>query len=341
MSLNLRELAKLLGLSPTTVSRALAEYPDVSSKTRRRVRETAKKYNYFPNPVAQRLQKGKTETIGIVLSPEQDYFKDTFFLDLLTGISVSLGKIGYDLTIAVAPDSRQEIDSLHRMVQGKRVDGIILTMTKINDERISYLLDNKFPFVLYGRTEDSRSHAFLDMDGEMAFRESCKYLIDLGHKRIALINRETDYMFPVFCLQGYLNGLEYGGLSYDPDLVRDWRYNDPKLSSFQHTLDLMKLKNPPTAILFYTETAAGILQGLQQLNLKITKDISLICYDDLEIAKTNNPPLTVMCPHAINAGERLVGMLMEIFEGRPIEELQEIWQVEIVHRQSTGPILQM
>ena len=202
MSVNLRELAKMLELSPTTVSRALAGYPDVSSKTRSRVRETAKKFNYFPNPVAQRLQKGKTETIGIVLSGEQDYFKDTFFLDLLTGISVSLRKIVYDLTIAVAPDSRQEIDSLHRMVQGKRVDGIILTMTKINDERISYLLDKKFPFVLYGRTEDSRSHAFLDMDGELAFRESCKYLIDLGHKRIALINRESDYMFPVFCLQG-------------------------------------------------------------------------------------------------------------------------------------------
>mgnify|MGYP003322211835 FL=1 len=338
MSVNLRELAKILELSPTTVSRALAGYPDVSSKTRSRVRETAKKFDYFPNPVAQRLQKGKTETIGIVLSAEQDYFKDTFFLELLTGISVSLRKIGYDLTIAVAPDSRQEIDSLHRMVQGKRVDGIILTMTKTRDDRITYLLDNNFPFVLYGRTEDPRQHAFLDMDGELAFRESCKYLIDLGHKRIALINRETDYMFPVFCLQGYLNGLESGGLSYDQDLVRNWRYNDAKFSSFQHTLELMKLKNPPTAILFYTETAAGILQALQQLNLKVPKDISLICYDDLEIAKTNNPPLTVMCPQANKAGERLVEMLMEISNGRPVEDLQEIWQVEMIQRQSTSQV---
>ena len=338
MSVNLRELAKILELSPTTVSRALAGYPDVSSKTRSRVRETAKKFDYFPNPVAQRLQKGKTETIGIVLSAEQDYFKDTFFLELLTGISVSLRKIGYDLTIAVAPDSRQEIDSLHRMVQGKRVDGIILTMTKTRDDRITYLLDNNFPFVLYGRTEDPRQHAFLDMDGELAFRESCKYLIDLGHKRIALINRETDYMFPVFCLQGYLNGLESGGLSYDQDLVRDWRYNDAKLSSFQHTLELMKLKNPPTAILSYTETAAGILQALQQLKLKVPKDTSLICYDDLEIAKTNNPPLTVMCPQANKAGERLVEMLMEISNGRPVEDLQEIWQVEMIQRQSTSQV---
>ena len=224
------------------------------------------------------------------------------------------------------------------MVQGKRVDGIILTMTKTRDDRISYLLENKFPFVLYGRTEDPRPHAYLDMDGELAFSKSCKYLIDLGHKRIALINRESDYMFPVFCKQGYLNGLESGGLSYDPDLVRDWSDKDPKLSSYQHTLELMKLKNPPTAILFFTQTASGILQALQQLNLRTPNDISLISYDDLEIAKTNNPPLTVMCPQASKAGERLVGMLVEIFDGRPVEELQEIWKVEIVQRQSTGHI---
>ena len=111
-----------------------------------------------------------------------------------------------------------------------------------------------------------------------------------------------------------------------------------KLSSFQHTLELMKLKNPPTSILFYTETAAGILQALQQLNLKVPRDISLICYDDLEIAKTNNPPLTVMCPQASKAGEHLVGMLVEIFNGHRVEDLQEIWQVEMIQRPSTSQV---
>ena len=126
--------------------------------------------------------------------------------------------------------------------------------------------------------------------------------------------------------------------AYDPDLVRDWSDKDPKLSSYQHTLELMKLKNPPTAILFFTQTASGILQVLQQLNLSTPNDISLICYDDLEIAKTNNPPLTVMWPQAGKAGERLVGMLVEIFDGRPVEELKEICKVEMVQRQSTGSV---
>ena len=338
MNVNLRQLAKLLELSPTTISRALAGYSDVSSKTRRRVQDAAKKHNYHPNPVAQRLQKGKTETIGIALSASQNYFKDTFFLDLLAGISVSLSKVGYDLAISVAPDAEHEIDSLHRMVQGKRVDGMILTLTKAIDKRISYLLDQNFPFVLYGRTEDPRPHAFLDIDGELAFREACKSLIELGHTRIALINGEQEYMFQIFCLEGYRNGLKSGGLPFDPELVKEWRHQDIQLSSFQQTLALMKLPQPPTAILFHTETAAGILQALKKINLKVGEDISLVGYDDLEIAKTNIPPLTVMRPPGRNAGEQLVGMLMEVIDGRSPDELHKIWQAEMVLRQSTGTV---
>ena len=338
MNVNLRQLAKLLELSPTTISRALAGYSDVSSKTRRRVQDAAKRHNYHPNPVAQRLQKGKTETIGIALSASQNYFKDTFFLDLLAGISVSLSKVGYDLAISVAPDAEHEIDSLHRMVQGKRVDGMILTLTKAIDKRISYLLDQNFPFVLYGRTEDPRPHAFLDIDGELAFREACKSLIELGHTRIALINGEPEYMFPIFCLEGYRNGLKSGGLPFDPELVKEWRHQDIQLSSFQQTLALMKLPQPPTAILFHTETAAGILQALKKINLKVGEDISLVGYDDLEIAKTNIPPLTVMRPPGRNAGEQLVGMLMEVIDGRSPDELHKIWQAEMVLRQSTGTV---
>ncbi len=338
MNVNLRQLAKLLELSPTTISRALAGYSDVSSKTRRRVQDAAKRHNYHPNPVAQRLQKGKTETIGIALSASQNYFKDTFFLDLLAGISVSLSKVGYDLAISVAPDAEHEIDSLHRMVQGKRVDGMILTLTKAIDKRISYLLNQNFPFVLYGRTEDPRPHAFLDIDGELAFREACKSLIELGHTRIALINGEPEYMFPIFCLEGYRNGLKSGGLPFDPELVKEWRHQDIQLSSFQQTLALMKLPQPPTAILFHTETAAGILQALKKINLKVGEDISLVGYDDLEIAKTNIPPLTVMRPPGRNAGEQLVGMLMEVIDGRSPDELHKIWQAEMVLRQSTGTV---
>lgn len=335
MSLNLRQLSKILELSPTTVSRALAGYPDVSPITRRRVQESAKEHGYHPSPVAQRLQKGKTEAIGIVLPPGQ--FKDTFFLELLAGISISLSKVNYDLTIAVASDETDEMDSLRRMVQGKRVDGMILTMTKAHDPRITYLIDLNFPFALYGRTKEKRAYAFLDMDGERAFNEACDYLIDLGHKRIAIVNGEPDFMFSHFCLEGYCNSLKKNNIEFRSELVRYWKHEDLVSSSYLQTIEIMNLPKPPTAIVFQTEASVGILKALQELKLEVGIDVSLIGYDDLEIAKTNNPPLTIMRPPTSNAGERLVSMLMDIINGHSGEKLQEILKADMVCRQSTGP----
>ena len=100
----------------------------------------------------------------------------------------------------------------------------------------------------------------------------------------------------------------------------------------------MQLPDPPSAIIFQTEAATGILQALQQLQLTVGKDISLIGYDDLEIAKTNIPPLTVMRPPGRNAGEQLVGFLMEVIDGRSPDELHKIWQAEMVTRQSTSKL---
>ena len=118
--------------------------------------------------------------------------------------------------------------------------------------------------------------------------------------------------------------------------MREWRHVDAQLSSFQQTVQLMQLSGPPTAIVFQTEAAAGILQALLQLQLQVGKDIALIGYDDLEIAKTNISHLSTMRPPTRNAGEQLVGMLMQIIDGRAAEELQEVWKEknggEAIHR---------
>ena len=117
--------------------------------------------------------------------------------------------------------------------------------------------------------------------------------------------------------------------------MREWQHGDAHLSGFQQTVELMQLSEPPTAIVFQTEAAAGILQALLQLQLQVGKDIALIGYDDLEIAKTNLPPLTTMRLPACNAGEQFVGMLMQIIDGRAAEDLQEVWKEKMVMRQTT------
>ena len=337
MTINLKELAKLLKLSPTTVSRALGDYPEVSAVTRARVKQTARLHGYQPNPVARRLQKGKTETIGIVITPEQNYFSDTFFIDLLAGISNQITRAGYELILGVASDEEHEMQSIRRMVEGKRVDGMILTLIREQDPRVSYLLDHEFPFVLYGRTRESRPYAFVDMDGKKAFEKACIYLSGLGHQRIALLNGEPGFMFPVNCREGYESGHSICGLELDPNLIRYWKHKDLSSYSYHWTLELFKNENPPTAIVFQTEVANGILNGLQELNLVPGRDVALIGYDDLEIARIHRPPLSVLRPFARDAGKRVVEILLEVIGGADPGTFQEIRDVELVIRETSLP----
>ncbi len=336
MSTNLKQLAKLLGLSTTTVSRALAGYPDVSESTRRRVRAEAKAHGYQPNPVARRLQKGRTEAIGIILPPGQNYFNDTFFTELLGGISETLAVKEHDLVLTVAPDVENENQALCRMVEGKRVDGIILVQSRLEDPRIQYLQQQQFPFVVYGRTESEQPYAFVDVNGTQAFREAGEFLLELGHRRIALINGPEVFFFPKCCAEGYHQALQSAQIDWDDALVFSTQGTSPDNGGYLHTLELMRLPDPPTGLLCFTEAAPGVFRALSQLNLQAGQDVSVIGYDDLELARYSTPPLTTLRPPVKEIGRRLVEILLSLVGGARPEDFQEIREAPLTFRQSTG-----
>ncbi len=336
MSTNLKQLAKLLGLSTTTVSRALAGYPDVSEVTRRRVRAEAKAHGYQPNPVARRLQKGRTEAIGIILPPGQNYFSDTFFTELLGGISETMAIKEHDLVLTVASDMENESQAMRRMVEGKRVDGVILVQSRLDDPRIRYLQEQQFPFVVYGRTESETPYAFIDVNGTRAFREATDFLIELGHRRIALINGPSVFYFPKCCAAGYRQALQAAQIEWDDSLVCSTQGTSPDNGGYLHTLELMRLPDPPTGLLCFTEAAPGVFRALSQLNLQAGQDVSVIGYDDLELARYSAPPLTTLRPPVREIGRRLIEILISLIGGGLPENFQEIREAHLTFRQSTG-----
>lgn len=335
--MNLSELAGMLGISQTTASRALAGYPDVSAATRIRVQEAAREHGYFPNPTARRLQKGKTETVGLVLPTGPGQFGDPFFVEMLASIGEALARVGYDLVVmAASSEDGGELAAYRRLVEGQRVDGLIVGRSRRRDERIRYLLDRGFPFVVHGRTEDPRPYAYVDVDAEKAFRLATERLIGLGHRRIALINQPAELMSGTHRLAGYRAGLAAAGLSVDDALVAWGDMSED--SGFELTYRLMARAPQPSAILCATDRmAVGCLRALQRQGLTPGRDVSVIGYDDLPLARFTDPPLTTMHQPIREAGQRLVEMLMEIIAGQPLEGLQEIWEATLVARGSDGP----
>jgi LacI family transcriptional regulator len=337
--MNLKLLAEHLGLSKTTVSRALAGYADVAASTRERVREAAERHGYRPNPVAQRLRAGRTETVGLVLPGGPVRFGDPFLLELMAGAGERLAEAGFDLIVSAPPVGTSDIAAVDRLVDGKRVDGIILVRPTRRDPRVERLMQGKVPFVCHGRPDTGSAYAFVDVDGQADVADAVSYLAGLGHARIAWIGGPGEAAFSSWRRRGYEQGMVLNALAIDPLLIEDpvVQSRDGGQSATHAILD--RASSPPTAILCATDTqAVGCLQALRERGLSVPHDVSVIGYDDLPMAALTDPPLTTLRQPITRIGARLAELVLTLIEGRAQpQDLHDIWRAERIERASTGP----
>ena len=335
--MDLRELARRLNLSVTTVSRALNGFPEVKEATRLRVEEAAREFGYVPNRLARSLQKGRTEAVGIVLPLQFGHFTDPFFSELLVGLGERLHQNDLDLMVTAAPSGPEELVAYRRMVEGRRVDAMVVGRTRKQDERIDYLIDRGFPFVAHGRTGTDRPYAYLDMDHEQGFFELCRRLIGLGHRRLALINGPEELNLAHLRRTGYRRALVEHGLQKEAALVvtGDMTEQGGHIAAGQ----LLVLERPPTALVCANDTmAVGALRAAKQLGINVPGGVSITGYDDLQMSGFTEPPLTTLRQPIRDAGRSLAEKLLALLAGTPAAELQELWRPELIIRESDGPL---
>jgi LacI family transcriptional regulator len=331
---SLRAIAKRLDLSVTTVSRALGGFPEVAAATRVRVRAEAERIDYRPNQLARRLRHGRSEAIGLVLPADAGQFDDPFFLRLLAAVGPPLQRAGLDLLVMTARPGAEELRAYRHLIEGRRVDGMLLARTRRDDPRIRYLLDRGTAFVAHGRCEDLRTHAFVDVDGIAACRMATERLIRFGHRRIGLINAAPHYMFAHHREQGWRAALAAADLPRGPI-----RHAEPsEEAGFTLMRALLAERAPPTAVLCATDRlAVGALHAVSQAGLRVGRDVSLIGYDDLPMAGCTDPPLTTIEQPMARAGARMVEMLVALLGGADPVTLTEIWPARLIPRGSDGP----
>ena len=187
--MDIRTLARHLGLSIGTVSRALNDRKDVSPETRKRVIAAAATHGYIPNQSGRTLRSGRTGTIGFMLTLEHDsaIHGDPFFMALLEGLQNGLSEHDLDLVVLLARKGEDGLTFLRRHVARGTVDGWVLSGTHRADPRIDFLLDRAIPFVALGRTATARDYAWIDLDFEGVVTQAMALLTDAGHHRIGLV----------------------------------------------------------------------------------------------------------------------------------------------------------
>ena len=338
--MNLKELAQRLGLSPTTVSRALNGYPEVNEATRERVMAAAKEHNYHPNSRAIRLATGRAMAVGHVIPiATRHEIVNPVFADFIAGAGETYSRNDYDMLLSVVSDDEEEQTYRAMKVKGN-VDGVIVHSPRENDPRIPLLREIGLPFVVHGRaTGTTVPYSWLDVNNRRAFLRATEYLLDLGHRRIALVNGLEFMDFAIRRRRGYVDALEARGISPDSALMSCDEMSE--VAGFRAAQRMLALPDPPTAFLAASMISGmGVRRAVESEGLVLGRDISLILFDDdLSYMKNgeDKPIFTAVRSSVREAGRLVAEMLLDRIANPDQPPVEQLLEAELVEGMSTGP----
>ncbi|MCU4654895.1 substrate-binding domain-containing protein [Roseibacterium sp. SDUM158016] len=329
----IKDLAAELGLAKGTVSRALNGYPDIAEGTRLRVSRAAERMGYRPLAQAQAIRTGRARSLGLVLNAGRSDAHKPFLTDFLDGISRGASEESWTLTVATAEDEADEVATMARLIDERKVDGFILPRTKMRDARIELCRAQSVPFILYGRTGDTTGCAWFDISGEDAMHDAVLRLAGFGHRRIGWLGGMPDYTYTHLRRDGFLAGMAAAGLVPDPSLMADgvFTVEDGAVAG----LRLLDHPEPPTAVVCALDVAAlGLYRAAARAGRAVGRDLAVISYDGSPEAATADPPLTSYAVDTRAAGRALASMLIARIRGTQPEDLRQVVPARLIPRAS-------
>lgn len=341
--MNLKELARILGLSQTTVSRALNGYPEVNEATRLRVERAAQQHDYRPNTRAKGLATGRSMAIGHIIPISTKHeIVNPVFADFIAGAGEAYSRKSYDMLLSVVQDADE--DRIYREFSAKgAVDGIIVHAPRAGDPRIRLLREIGLPFVVHGRAStEADDYSWLDVNNRRAFERATTFLLDLGHRRIALINGLEVMDFAFRRREGYVRALTERGITPDPALMRSDEMTETY--GYNSARTMLAMPDAPTAFLTSSIiTAIGVRRAIEDLGMKMGRDISVITHDD-ELSYLRNgddvPIFTATRSSVREAGRRAAEMLLRKIADPDLPFQHELMEAELTVGLSTGPVPQ-
>lgn len=341
--MNLKKLSEILGLSQTTVSRALNGYPEVSEATRLRVAAVANEHNYSPSTRAKGLATGKALAIGhVIATKSKQEILNPIFGDFIAGAGEVYSRNGYEMILSIVDDTTDE-ETVYRGLKSRRaVDGVVVHGPRMEDPRIPLLTSIDLPFLVHGRASGSKSdYSWLDVNNKSAFERVTDFLIDLGHTRIALINGLEVMDFAFRRRSGFETAMQTRGLTPDPTMM----FSDDMTEDFGYstTRALLERENGPTAVIASSMISAlGARRAIEERGLKMGRDISVVTHDDMLSYLKNGgdvPIFTAVRSSVREAGARVAEMLLSKI-ANPNQPLKNtLLEAELMVGQSTGPVV--
>lgn len=325
----IKDIAKATGVSPSTVSRVIADNPRISSDTKKKVRKAMKELGYHPNIHARNLVAQSTKAIGVILPSSADKaLQNPFFPEILRGIGSVTHKEQYTMMLSSGQTEDEIFAEVERMVYGRYVDGMILLYSRMDDRITNFLRENEFPFVIVGKPYEYMNEiTHVDNDNFTAGKEITEYLIAQGHQRIAFIGGARDLFVTMDREKGYETALQEAGL----EDVKDYHIHTEFLKSAgrEAVESLLALEKRPTAIVISDDLISlGVLGMLEDSGIRVPEDISLVSFNNVYLSEITRPALTTIDIQIYELGAQSAKALIE----KAVEKSEPVKRIIIPHK---------
>ncbi len=335
MSVTIKDVAKKANVAPSTVSRVISDSPNISEKTKRKVRKIMEEMGYHLNLNARTLVQKSTQTIGVVMkNSTSQSLLNPVFPEVLSGISAYCHKQGYSICLTTGESENDIFEDTIKMVQGKRVDGVIVLYSKRDDPVVPFLMKSGTPFVVIGNpVSESNKIMFVDNDNFQAAKDATNFLIKAGHQRIGFIGGDLRFEVTEARLNGFKESLLENQLEIVDDYIKNFPY-DRELGT-QAVGELLELAEIPTALVITDDlNALIILSALRERNIKVPDDISIISFNNTMISRLSTPPLTSIDIQTFQLGYESARCLIEEIKDPAMFKKRIIIPAVIVERES-------
>jgi LacI family transcriptional regulator, galactose operon repressor len=330
----IKDVAREVGLSVTTVSRALNDHDDVSQGTKQRVQDAARRLDYHPNVVARSLQNQSAGAIGLLIPRVLHRTYDSFWLEFIGGMATACAERGVDIMLSSLDIGDRSMSGFNRLMRSGRVDGLVICDVVRSDPRISLLQKHRFPFVAFGRMRGEQHYSYIDVDGAAGVALAIDRLAAYGHRRIAYLGLDPAFGFSYFRLQGYREAMLQNGLVLESDLICEGLTERSAAAQIVRLLDRV---DRPTAIFAAADfLALAALRVARTLGLAVPGDLSIVVFDDNPMVQHADPPLTAVSQPNRRIGEEVAGLLLDRLGRTDSPVVQRLIVPALLIRESTA-----
>lgn len=333
MSVSIYDIAKRARVAPSTVSRALEDHPRIGAETKKRIQELAGEMGYIPSTVAKSLAANKTWTIGMVLAA----ISDPFMGRVVEGVEQAAIEASFNVFISTSQNDRQREIAVIEMLQKRRVDGIIVIASHLFDRSPWIFGRSKVPIVVINEQNRGENMHFVAVDDMHAAQLAVEHLITLGHRHIGYVSIPDRPKSNQHRFKGYQNALEAAEIAVDPALIFTSHTIEGHAKAGEASLEAL-LAAGATAVFCYNDTSAiGLLAACRRRGLSVPENLSIIGFDDIDMAAYSMPPLTTVRQPRFELGQRAMHMMLALLDGQKPEN--QVIPTELVVRQTTAQLL--